>query len=168
LKPSTPADIMARVKETTPCDHDKFDRMAYLAEPGRRLWTLPMYGEDGYKGLGEAAMAAGLYASGIERLFGSPSSVWLVAFTTDSGREGHLHPLVLLTVEEARKKYWILSWDGRDLVSGGHADRVRMTKLALKYPGSQVVQGSMFIREDGSVFTTLVSLDGHLDGVTAE
>jgi hypothetical protein len=166
LKPSTPADIMARVKEATPLDHEKFDRMAYLAEPGRRLWVIPTYGADGYKGLGEAATATGLHASGIERLFGSPSSVWCVAFTADSGREGHLHPIVLSTVEEARERWWILSHDGHDLVSGGHADRVRMERLAAeKHPGSQVARGCMFIREDGSVFTTLVSLADHLDGV---
>lgn len=165
LEPSTPADIMARVKETTPLDHDRFDRMAYLAQPGRRLWVIPVYGHDGYIGLGEAATATGLHASGIEAMFGSPSSVWCVAFTTDSGRKSQLHPLVLSTVEEAREVWWILSHDGHDLVSGGHADRARMEKLALDYPGSIVRQGCMFIREDGSVFTTLVSLADHLDGV---
>lgn len=164
LVPSTPADIMARVKETTPLDHEKFDRMAYLAEPGRRLWVIPAYGDDGYTGLGEAATAAGLHASGIEMMFGSPSSVWCVAFTTDSGREGRLHPIVLSTVAEAREAWWILSHDGHNLVSGGHRDRTRMERHALDYPGSIVRQGCMFIREDGSVFTTLVSLADHLAG----
>lgn len=164
LVPSTPADIMARVKETTPCDHEKFDRMAYLAEPGRRLWVIPAYGDDGYTGLGEAATATGLHASMLEALFGSPSSVWCVAFTTDSGRKSQLHPVVLSTVTEARENWWILSHDGHNLVSGGHSDRARMERHALDYPGSQVCQGCMFIREDGSVFTTLVSLADHLAG----
>jgi hypothetical protein len=156
LKPSTPADIMARVKAVTPCDHDKFDRMAYLAEPGRRLWTLPAYGRDGYTGLGEAATATGLHASGVESLFGSPSSVWSVAFVTDSGREGS--SAVPLTLEEARERWWILSHDGRNLVSGGHSSRANMERHALDYPGSQVVQGCMFIREDGSVTSAPASL----------
>jgi hypothetical protein len=165
LVPSTPADIMARVKETTPCDHEKLDRMAYLAEPGRRLWVLSAYGHDGYTGLGEAATATGLHASMLEAMFGSPSSVWCVAFTTDSGRKGQLHPIVLSTVEEARERWWILSHDGHNLVSGGHASRASMERLARDYPGSMVYQGCMFIREDGSVFTTIVSLADHLDGV---
>lgn len=165
LRPSTVGEIISRVKAACPGNDDRLDRLAFLAEPGRRLWTLPVYQADGYHGLGEAATAAGLHASGIESLFGSPLSVWTAAYVTDSGREGHCSPLVLSELAEAREKWWILSHDGHDLVSGGHADRARMQCLAAeKHPGSQVVQGCMFIREDGSVFTTLVSLAEHLDG----
>ena len=164
LTPSTPADIVARVKETTPLDHDRLDRMAYLAEPGRRLWVTPTYRAHGYDGLGQGATATGLHASMLEMMFGSPLSVWTVAFTRDNGEAGTLSPIALSTVEEARGLWWVLSHDGHNLVTGGHRDRGRMEKLAESYPGSIVRQGCMFIREDGSVFTTLVSLADHLDG----
>jgi hypothetical protein len=146
LTPSTPADIMARVKETTPCDHERFDRLAWLAQPGRRLWILPAYTEAGYRGLGEKATATGLKASSVESLFGTPASVWNVAFRTDSGREGSLRDP--LTVEEARERWWIT--DGNcNLVSGGHADEYKVLALRdFEHPAGKVRQGREFIPQE--------------------
>lgn len=167
LHPSTPGEILDRVAAvlTMQGDLDRVARLRITGEPGTRLWTLPRYDADGYHGLGEAATSLGLAVIGVESLFGTPASCWTVRHRTDSGEVSTSGGWVLLTLAEARERWWILSHDGHDLVSGGHADRARMTRLAAEqHSGSQVVQGCMFIREDGSVFTTLVSLAEHLDG----
>lgn len=146
LEPSTIAEILGRVTVYDQGDRARLDRTAYLAEPGRRLWVIPSYGEDGYRGLGEKATATGLGLNGIEALFGSESGCWLVAFRTDAGEEDRLNALILSTVEEARERWWILSADGKTLVSGGHASRERMEALTAKeHPGRVVRQGAEFI-----------------------
>jgi hypothetical protein len=167
LKPSTTADILDRVAEglTSDIDLDRIARLRATGEPGTRLWSLPTYTADGYHGLGEAATSLGLAVIGVEALFGTPGSCWTVRYRTDSGEEPTAGGWSLLTLADARERWWILSHDGHDLVSGGHARRANMERHARDYPGSKVVQGCMFIREDGSVFTTLVSLADHLDGV---
>ena len=151
LTPSTPADIMARVKAITPGDHGKFDRMAFLATPGQRLWVLPSYGENGYRGLGEAATALGLKPIGIEAMFGSPASVWTVRFRTESGHEDNLSPLVLNTLAEAREKWWILDRDRRNLLGGGHDVRQAVANQLHRYDNAWIFKGSEFIAENGRV-----------------
>jgi len=167
LHPSTTAEILDRVAAdlTSKTDLDRIARLRVTGEPGTRLWTLPAYEADGYHGLGQAATSLALAVIRIESLFGTPASCWTVRHRTDDGEVSTSGGWVLLTLAEAREKWWILSHDGHDLVSGGHADRGRMLALAAEeHPGCQVVQGCMFIREDGSVFSALVSLADHLDG----
>lgn len=167
LKPSTTADILDRVAVGLTGDIalDRIAKLRVTGEPGTRLWSLPVYEADGYHGLGEAATSLGLAVIGIESLFGTPESCWTVRYRTDGGEVSTRGGWSLLTLADARERWWVLSHDGHNLVSGGHRDRARMDRLALDYPGSIVRQGCMFIREDGSVFTTLVSLADHLDGV---
>jgi hypothetical protein len=59
-----------------------------------------------------------------------------------------LRPSVVLTLAEARERWWILDAEAKNLVSGGSANRGRMERLSqLKFPGSQVLQGHAFIPE---------------------
>jgi hypothetical protein len=110
-----------------------------LAKPGTRLWDLPTYDQDGYHGLGEPATATGVtYGMG---------GVY-VAYVTDSGRTGRTGPMAVMTLAEARERFWITDAEGVNLVSGGHRDRDRMVSLAAgKHPGSRVLPGTAFVPE---------------------
>jgi hypothetical protein len=116
-------------------------RLVALGKPGTRLWSLPRYEVGGYRGRGEPATALGV----VYEMSGS-----CIAFVTDSGREKHLFPAVVMTLAEARERWWVTDADGVNLVSGGHRDRERMERLvADKHPGCVVRQGAEFITEGG-------------------
>jgi hypothetical protein len=137
--------------------------LAARATPGTRLWVLPFYYQDGYRELGHAATATGLALSAVEALFGEPGDGrWLVGYRRDDGVEGKHSHQIILTLAEARERWWIVRLDftgGEDgegpiqdsrlvLVSGGHADRERMMRLCQdKFPGCLVMQGREFMPE---------------------
>jgi hypothetical protein len=111
-----------------------------LATPGTALWDLPEFGPDGYKGLGQPAVSLGLTAS--ER--------GLVVIRAEGHDEPYnwlrLNPSVVLTVAQARDRWWVVDAEGANLVSGGAADRERMERLRdEKHPGCRVQQGREFI-----------------------
>jgi hypothetical protein len=59
-----------------------------------------------------------------------------------------LNPVAVLTVAEARARWWITDAAGANLVSGGAADHDRMVRLRdEKYAGCQVQRGDEFIAE---------------------
>jgi hypothetical protein len=149
LTPSTATEILDRVEAGLTSQID-LDRVAYLrvmAEPGTRLWKMPTYTADGYHGLGEAATSLGLAVIGVEALFGTPGSCWTVRYRTDSGEESTAGGWALLTLADARERWWITDGAG-NLVSGGHASRERMLALvAEKHPGSVVQSGAEFMPE---------------------
>lgn len=153
LEPSTTAEILDRVAAGLTSDTD-LNRMAYLrrtGEPGTRLWKMPTYTDDGYHGLGEAATSLGLAVIGIEALFGTPATCWTVRYRTDSGEESTVGGWALLTLEEARERWWILSGDRRNLVSGGHPHRQKVANQLHEYPNCLIFKGSEFIAADGRV-----------------
>jgi hypothetical protein len=131
-----PASVIERVRAKTygQAGRDSLDRLAQLAEPGTRLWILPFYGQDGYRGLGEAGTALGLAESPVEALFGGGGNSLLLHYRTDSGQEGTMSVTIALTEAEAAVRWWVT--DGRgNLVTGGHPGRDRMARLAEDHGG---------------------------------
>lgn len=117
-------------------------KVARLARPGTRLWVLPTYTEDGYKGLGEPATATGV-------TYGMSGAY--IAYVTDAGQQGrisgHAFPLSLA---EARERFWIVTPDGLRMTPtcGGHKDRARMVSVAAeREPGALVLPGAAFVPE---------------------
>jgi len=123
---------------------------ALLARPGTRVWLLPAYDGDGYRGLGEFGTSLGLTAlPGRHQRWGQA----LVIIRPDGGRpdehDKRLYASVVMTVAEARERFWIVDAEGRNLVSGSHRDEMRMAQVqADKHPGCQVWAGSRFIPAD--------------------
>jgi hypothetical protein len=113
---------------------------ARLGEPGTRLWLLPAYEADGFRGLGELATSTGVN-------YGMGGAY--IAYVTDAGKAGRIHPKASpMTPDEARGLFWITDEQGANLVSGGHRDRDRMVALvAERYPGCLVLPGAHFIPE---------------------
>jgi hypothetical protein len=152
LAPSTVREIL----EQTPAygEQARKDReeLIRVAEPGTRLWVLPFYYQDGgYRETGQAATATGLALNGVEALFGGPGdSTWLAGYRRDDGTEGKCSHRIVLTLAEARERWWILAVKNRRqvLVSGGHPDEERMYALRdEKHPGCLVLQGCQFMPE---------------------
>lgn len=117
-------------------------KVARYARPGTRLWVLPMFTEDGYGSLGEAATATGV---------GYGMSGAYIAYETDAGKAGRVYPQAFpLTLAEARDRFWIVQPDGKRLTAtaGGHKDRARMVSVAAeREPGALVLPGAAFIPE---------------------
>jgi hypothetical protein len=149
LTPSTTADILDRVDATLTTDRDR-ERTAMLrvtGEPGTRLWLLPVYQDGRFHGLGEVVTSLGLAVIGIEAMLGSPASCWTVRYRRADGEESTFGGWSLLTLADARSRWWITDGAG-SLVSGGHRDRERMLSLAAReHPGSVVQPGTDFIPE---------------------
>lgn len=147
LHPSTTDEILDRVAAglTSQLDIDRVARLRRTGKPGARLWVLPSYEKDGYRGLGEAATSLGLAVLGIESLFGTPPYCWTVRYRTDSGEESTAGGWSVLMLNEALFKWWVTDGKG-NLVSGGHWDRQRMEALVTEqFPGAVVEHGSAFV-----------------------
>lgn len=134
LEPSTTAEILADIEVYGDRDRETVSKLARLATPGTRLWILPMYGEHGYQGTGQPATALGLGIIGIEAMFGTDLGCRVIRYRTDAGEEGTIGSLIAMTAEEAAALWWVVD-DRGNLLTGGHADKDRMTALASKAGG---------------------------------
>jgi len=116
--------------------------VARLAKPGTRLWVLPAYTEDGYKGLGESATATGV-------TYGMSGAY--IAYITDAGQRGRISGGGFpLSLADARERFWIVTPDGQRMTPtcGGHRSRERMVSVAAeREPGALVLPGSAFVPE---------------------
>jgi hypothetical protein len=120
------------------------ERLVTLATPGTRMWVIPDYCPDGYKGYGRPGTSLGMTV---------PARDGLVVIKTEGHDQPYcwlrLNPIAALTLAEARDRWWITF--GGNLVSGGVPDRSRMDALVdEKFPGYEVQQGKDFIPEEGS------------------
>jgi hypothetical protein len=151
LTPSTTDDIIDRTVAVSSSltDLERLERLRETARPGTRLWVLPTYTEHGFCGLGEPATAVGLAVIGIESLFGSPATSWTVRYRTDSGREDTTGGWVLLTLAQARERWWVTDGLLGNLLTGGHLDRRHMQELAAEFPNDYAIvrQGAEFMPE---------------------
>jgi hypothetical protein len=116
-------------------------RLVTLATPGTALWLLPDYDRDGFKGFGRVGTSLGMTCAD-----------GLVVIKSEGHDQPHnwlrLNPVAVLTVAEARARWWITDAAGANLVSGGAADHDRMVRLRdEKYAGCQVQRGDEFIAE---------------------
>jgi len=128
-------------------DDPKLAKLALLARPGTRVWLC------GGAGLGQAATSLGVMQGSEPHRRGDDRWDYaLVSVRPDGARldqdDKRLYATVILTVADAAERWWIVSADGRELVSGGHRDRDRMLALRdEKFPGCLVQQGAQFIPE---------------------
>jgi hypothetical protein len=117
--PSTPAEILGRVTVYSREDRDRLDRLAKLAEPGTKLWVMPLWGEDGYPDTGQPATVTGLTVIGVEALFGSDRHCWVIKYVGDwDGREGTIGEWPAMTIGRMRELWWVVGERGNVVGSG--------------------------------------------------
>lgn len=101
---------------------------------GDRLYETPVFGDNGYDGLGFAATVTGLS-------FGMSGA--RLDWVSDIHLTGNTYRPMALA--DAWRRWWILDATGTNLVSGGHESCERMEQLVEQYPGCVVRQGEDFI-----------------------
>ncbi|HMH90615.1 MAG TPA: hypothetical protein VK586_05970 [Streptosporangiaceae bacterium] len=132
LKPSTTAEILARIPAYGDRDRRLIAKLTALGQPGARLFV---FGDSAYE-----AVSEGLALNAAEALFGTGGDLlgcWLIAWRDPEGKP--CRGLYANALEDAERAWWILR-DGR-VVAGGPPiyDESRALELAAEFGGSAVL-----------------------------